>query len=109
MMTLNPGLRIDTQMVEAVQAHSDVGRRAALELARDTLGQGGIPSPEERLKAYPHQFPGGMRQRVAIAIALLSKPEHTTADEPKPAPQLTRQGPTLKQVQNDGAEQGNKG
>src|SRR3546814_6627692 len=72
-------------MVEAVQAHSNVDRRTALARARDTLGQVGIPSPEERLKAYPHQFSGGMRQRVAIAIALLHKPDLIVADAPKTA------------------------
>src|SRR3954470_12324685 len=55
MMTLNPVLRIDTQMIEAVQAHAKVGRKEARRRARDALGQVGIPSPEERLKSYPHQ------------------------------------------------------
>ena len=71
MMTLNPVLRVDTQMVEAIQAHAGVSRAAALERARGALERVGIPAPAERLKAYPHQFSGGMRQRVAIAIALL--------------------------------------
>jgi peptide/nickel transport system ATP-binding protein len=59
MMTLNPVLSIETQMVETVQAHEKVSRREARERARDTLGMVGIPSPEERLSAYPHQFSGG--------------------------------------------------
>src|SRR5919202_1851591 len=71
MMTLNPVLRIDTQMIETVQAHRKFSREEARQRARDALGQVGIPSPDERLRAYPHQFSGGMRQRVAIAIALL--------------------------------------
>ena len=58
MMTLNPVLRIDTQMIEAIQAHARVSRDAAWRRARDTLGLVGIPSPEERLRAYPHQFSG---------------------------------------------------
>lgn len=70
MMTLNPVLRIDTQMIETVLAHKKVSTEEARQRARDTLGMVGIPSPDERLKAYPHQFSGGMRQRVAIAIAL---------------------------------------
>ena len=70
MMTLNPVLRIDTQMVEAVRAHHDVSREEALDRCRTQLGRMGIASPDERLKGYPHQFSGGMRQRVAIAIAL---------------------------------------
>jgi peptide/nickel transport system ATP-binding protein len=71
MMTLNPVLRVDVQMIETVRAHNNMSKAQARELARDTLGMMGIPSPEERLLAYPHQLSGGMRQRVAIAIAML--------------------------------------
>ena len=66
MMTLNPVLRLDTQIVEAIRAHEAVGRQQALERAREALVQVGIPAPDERLKAYPHQLSGGMRQRVEI-------------------------------------------
>ncbi|QDJ10554.1 Dipeptide transport ATP-binding protein dppD [Roseomonas mucosa] len=61
MMTLNPVLRIDTQMIETLQAHEKISREDARQRARDTLGMVGIPSPDERLKSYPHQFSGGMR------------------------------------------------
>src|SRR3546814_15930070 len=72
MMTLNPVLRVDTQMIETVQAHRRVGRAEAHARALEVLTKVGIPSPQERLRAYPHQLSGGMRQRVAIAIALLN-------------------------------------
>jgi len=99
MMTLNPVLRIDTQMIETVLAHRKVSAEQARQRARDTLGMVGIPSPEERLKAYPHQFSGGMRQRVAIAIALLHEPELIIADEPTTALDVTIQGQILAEVQ----------
>jgi peptide/nickel transport system ATP-binding protein len=99
MMTLNPVLRIDTQMIETVLAHTRVSREEARQRARDTLGMVGIPSPDERLKAYPHQFSGGMRQRVAIAIALLHKPDLIVADEPTTALDVTIQGQILAEVQ----------
>jgi peptide/nickel transport system ATP-binding protein len=99
MMTLNPVLRIDTQMIEAIQAHAQVSDDDARQRARDALGQVGIPSPDERLRSYPHQFSGGMRQRVAIAIALLNKPDLIVADEPTTALDVTIQGQILFEVQ----------
>lgn len=99
MMTLNPVLRVDTQMIEAVRAHTSVSRAQARERARETLAMMGIPSPDERLQAYPHQLSGGMRQRVAIAIAMLHRPDLIIADEPTTALDVTIQAQILSEVQ----------
>ena len=104
MMTLNPVLRVDTQMIEALRAHGTWSDDDARQRCRDVLGQVGIPSPEERLKSYPHQFSGGMRQRVAIAIALLHQPVLIIADEPTTALDVTIQAQILFEVQKLVAE-----
>ena len=100
MMTLNPVLRIETQMIEAIQAHDDdVSREDARIRSRDTLGLVGISSPDERLRSYPHQFSGGMRQRVSIAIAMLNRPDLIIADEPTTALDVTIQGQVISEMQ----------
>lgn len=99
MMTLNPVLRIGTQMIETILAHTRVGRDEARRHARDALAAVGVASPEERLDSYPHQFSGGMRQRVAIAIAMLHRPDLIIADEPTTALDVTIQGQILAHVQ----------
>lgn len=106
MMTLNPVLRIDTQMIETILAHENVDKETARQRSRDALGQVGISAAEERLKAYPHQFSGGMRQRVAIAIALLNKPDLIIADEPTTALDVTIQGQILYEAQKQCRETG---
>ena len=99
MMTLTPVLRVDTQMIEAILAHEKVSRQTAWERSRDALGLVGIPSPEERLQAYPHQLSGGMRQRVAIATAFLNKPDLIIADEPTTALDVTIQAQIIHEAQ----------
>jgi peptide/nickel transport system ATP-binding protein len=99
MMTLNPVLSVATQMVETVLAHDKVSTAVARERAIDALGRVGIASPESRLAQYPHQFSGGMRQRVAIAIALLHRPDLIIADEPTTALDVTVQGQILYEMQ----------
>ena len=106
MMTLNPVLRIDAQMIEAILAHDNVSEAPARARAREALVKVGIPSPDERLDAYPHQFSGGMRQRVAIAIALLNSPDLIIADEPTTALDVTIQGQILYEMQKLARETG---
>ncbi|MBU3738341.1 MAG: ABC transporter ATP-binding protein [Rhodoferax sp.] len=106
MMTLNPVLRIDTQMIEAVLAHQNLSRAQARALCRDALARVGIAAPEERLSSYPHQFSGGMRQRVAIAIALLNQPDLIICDEPTTALDVTIQSQILFEMQKLCAETG---
>ncbi len=98
MMTLNPVLRVGDQMAMAVRVHRKMSKNAALEEARKALETVGIPSPAERLKAYPHQLSGGMRQRVAIAMALLHSPSVIIADEATTALDVSIQGQILAEV-----------
>jgi len=104
--TLNPVLTIGQQMAMAVQAHGGGGEGAALALAARSLARVGIPDAAARLNAYPHEFSGGMRQRVAIAIALLHEPELIIADEPTTALDVSIQAQILAEMKTLAQESG---
>ena len=92
---LNPLYSVEQQLVETIVEHNRSGERQARALAVDLLAQVGIPRPAERIRQYPHQFSGGMRQRVVVALALCSNPDLIIADEPTTALDVSIQAQIL--------------
>ncbi|WP_233879671.1 ABC transporter ATP-binding protein [Virgibacillus halodenitrificans] len=95
MTALNPTLTIGTQLMEGLRQHKKITGEEAKQKALEMMNLVGIPNPEERLKQYPHQFSGGMRQRIVIAMALICEPELLIADEPTTALDVTIQAQIL--------------
>jgi peptide/nickel transport system ATP-binding protein len=99
MTSLNPVQRIGAQIVEQIQAHRDMGSQEAYDLTVELLERVGIPRARERIRSYPHEFSGGMRQRVMIAMALSCDPSVLIADEPTTALDVTIQAQILEVMQ----------
>ncbi|MFC4557472.1 ABC transporter ATP-binding protein [Virgibacillus kekensis] len=95
MTSLNPVFTVEKQIIETIRAHENVSKKQARERALELLNLVGIPDPQKRLKNYPHEFSGGMRQRVMIAIALACNPSLLIADEPTTALDVTIQAQIL--------------
>ncbi|MBN2284409.1 MAG: ABC transporter ATP-binding protein [Deltaproteobacteria bacterium] len=106
MNSLNPVIRIGDQMTEAIRLHQGLSRRDALERAREMLELVGMPSAGDRLRSYPHQMSGGMRQRVMIAMALSCNPRLMLADEPTTALDVTIQAQILELINRIKSERG---
>jgi len=100
MTSLNPVFRIGEQIAEVIRLHQGLARRDALNRAIEMLQLVGIPSPERRIRDYPHQMSGGMRQRVMIAIALACNPRLMLADEPTTALDVTIQAQIIDLINN---------
>ncbi len=106
MTSLNPVFRIGEQIAEAIRLHQGLGRREAMARSVEMLRKVGIPSPEARVRDYPHQMSGGMRQRVMIAIALACRPRIMLADEPTTALDVTIQAQMIDLIARLQAETG---
>jgi peptide/nickel transport system ATP-binding protein len=98
MTALNPVYSVGDQLAEAMRSHVAVSKKIALDRAAEMLALVGIPRPKDRLRAYPHEFSGGMRQRVMIAMAVINQPDVIIADEPTTALDVTVQAQILEKL-----------
>ena len=106
MSALSPVHTIGNQITEAIFLHQDVTKAQAEQLAAEMLGKVGIPNPQVRLRQYPHELSGGMRQRVVIAMALVCRPQLLIADEPTTALDVTIQAQIMKLIKGLQSELG---
>jgi peptide/nickel transport system ATP-binding protein len=104
--SLNPLYRIGDQLVETIRTHLNLDETAARRRAVDLLAEVGIPAPDKRVDAYPHEFSGGMRQRVVIALAIAAEPELIIADEPTTALDVSVQAQIIALIKRLGRDHG---
>jgi peptide/nickel transport system ATP-binding protein len=104
--SLNPLYRIGDQLVETITTHLNLNATAARKRAIDLLAEVGIPAPDKRIDAYPHEFSGGMRQRVVIALAICAEPELIIADEPTTALDVSVQAQIIALIKRLGRDHG---
>jgi peptide/nickel transport system ATP-binding protein len=104
--SLNPLYRIGDQLIETIRTHTSLSDQAARRRAVDLLAEVGIPAPEKRVDAYPHEFSGGMRQRVVIALAICAEPELIIADEPTTALDVSVQAQIISLIKRLGRDHG---
>ncbi|HEX8164995.1 MAG TPA: ABC transporter ATP-binding protein [Beijerinckiaceae bacterium] len=104
--SLNPLYRVGEQLVETIRTHLDLSAAGARRRAVDLLTEVGIPAPDKRIDGYPHEFSGGMRQRVVIALALAAEPELIIADEPTTALDVSVQAQIIALLKRLGREHG---
>jgi len=104
--SLNPLYKVGDQIIETIRAHSNVPESAARKRAIELLAEVGIPAPDKRIDAYPHEFSGGMRQRVVIALAICADPELIIADEPTTALDVSVQAQIISLIRRLGRDHG---
>ncbi|MCW2216758.1 peptide/nickel transport system ATP-binding protein [Bradyrhizobium japonicum] len=104
--SLNPLYRVGDQIIETIKTHLSLSETAARRRAIDLLAEVGIPAPEKRIDGYPHEFSGGMRQRVVIALAICAEPELIIADEPTTALDVSVQAQIISLIKRLGRDHG---